>query len=296
MFEVIQTNNLTKYYGKRRGIENVNLVVQEGEIFGFIGPNGAGKSTTIRTLLSLIRPTSGNARIFGLDCLRHRTQILKEVGYLPGEVFYYDKMKAEQLLRYSASFYKKNCNKKIKYLCDALSLNTKDKIESMSLGNRKKVGIVQCLLHSPKLIILDEPTSGLDPLMQKTFFELLQEENAKGATVLLSSHVLSEVQHNCDTVAIIKQGSIVNVERVDKLTGSYYKRVNITLKQAVAGSFGLIGATHVAQEGNRLQFLYKGNGEPLIQALASLPIADITITEPTLEEIFMNYYSDEVHS
>ena len=186
---VIEINNLSKYYGKSRGIEDVSFKVEEGEIFGFIGPNGAGKSTTIRTLLSLIYPSSGSATIFGKDCIKFAPEIAKEIGYLPSEVFYYDKMKVMDLLNYSASFYKKDCSKRIKYLAEVMDLDLKKKIEDLSFGNKKKVGIVQALLHEPKLIILDEPTSGLDPLMQQKFFALLLEENKKGATILLSSHI-----------------------------------------------------------------------------------------------------------
>jgi ABC-2 type transport system ATP-binding protein len=183
MNAIIETKNLTKSYGKARGIIDVNLTVNEGEIFGFIGPNGAGKSTTIRTLLSLIFKTSGEAKIFGLDCEKDKVKILSDVGYLPSEVFYYDNMKAMDLLNYSASFYKKDCTAKIGELSSALELDLTKKIEDMSLGNKKKVGIVQGLLHSPKLIILDEPTSGLDPLMQKTFFDLIKKENQNGVGI-----------------------------------------------------------------------------------------------------------------
>jgi len=189
MSAIIETKNLTKYYGKARGIIDVNLTVEEGEIFGFIGPNGAGKSTTIRTLLSLIYKTSGQAKIFGLDCEADKVAILKDVGYLPSEVFYYDNMRAIDLFHYSASFYKKDCSNRIDELASLLQVNLRQKIEDMSLGNKKKVGIIQGLLHSPRLIILDEPTSGLDPLMQKTFFDLIREENKRGATVLFSSHI-----------------------------------------------------------------------------------------------------------
>ena len=215
---IIETKDLTKYYGKHRGIENVTFQVQEGEIFGFIGPNGAGKSTTIRTLLSLIHKTSGEATIFGLDCERDSREILKQVGYLPSEVFYYDKMKAIDLLTYSASFYSGDCTNRIRELAWRLELDLNKRVEDMSLGNKKKVGIIQGLLHSPKLIILDEPTSGLDPLMQRTFFDLIREENQRGATVLFSSHILGEVQRMCHRVAIIKDGALVTAGETAELT------------------------------------------------------------------------------
>jgi ABC-2 type transport system ATP-binding protein len=200
---IIEIKNLKKYYGRSRGIEDVSFTVEEGEIFGFIGPNGAGKSTTIRTLLALIFPTSGSATIFGKDCIRYAKEIAMDVGYLPSEVFYYDNMRVIDLLKYSASFYGKDCGKRIKELAGALGLDLRKKIDDLSFGNKKKVGIVQGLIHEPKLIILDEPSIGLDPLMQRTFFDLLGEENKKGATILFSSHILSEVQKLCGRVAII---------------------------------------------------------------------------------------------
>ena len=227
---VIEINKLTKSYGKVRGIVDVSFHVEQGEIFGFIGPNGAGKSTLIRTLLSLIYPTSGSATIFGKDCIKYAPEIKKDIGYLPSEIFYYDNMKVIDLLRYSASFYKKDCTKRINELAEIMELDLHKKIDDLSLGNKKKVGIVQGLLHEPKLIILDEPTSGLDPLMQKKFFDLLKEENKKGATILFSSHILSEVQKLCDRVAIIKEGKLVQVEKISTLKEKNYKKIRIETK------------------------------------------------------------------
>ncbi len=289
---VIETNKLTKYYGKSRGIIDVDLQVEEGQIFGFIGPNGAGKSTTIRTLLALIHKTSGEAKIFGLDCEKEYPTILKEVGYLPGEVFYYDNMKAIDLLRYSASFYGKDCEGRIQSLAKALDLDLRKKIEDMSLGNKKKVGIVQGLLHSPKLIVLDEPTSGLDPLMQKTFFELIEAENKRGATVLFSSHILSEVQRICDRVAIIKEGRIVETQKISDLQQNTYKKVHLALREGSASpALALEGATNVQAQQNSLQFLFKGNMNALLAAAGRYDLVNIEISDPTLEEIFMHYYA-----
>lgn len=285
----IETKKLSKYYGKARGIIDVDISVEEGEIFGFIGPNGAGKSTTIRTLLGLIKKSGGSANIFGMDCEKDKVKILAEVGYLPGEVFYYDNMRAIDLLRYSASFYKKDCTKRIAELADALSLDLNKKIEDMSLGNKKKVGIVQGLLHSPKLIILDEPTSGLDPLMQRTFFDLIQRENERGATVLFSSHILGEVQRICDRVAIIKEGRIVDLRSIDDMRKNSYKKVSFTAMQPVSG-FSLAGAREIAQDGSTTSFLYNGEIAPLLQTLANLPLVNADISEPELEEIFLHYY------
>lgn len=293
MNAVIETKNLTKYYGKSRGIADVSLSVEEGEIFGFIGPNGAGKSTTIRTLLSLIHKTSGEAKIFGLDCEVDKVKILRDVGYLPSEVFYYDNMRASDLFRYSASFYKKDCSKRIGELCELLQVDPHKKIEDMSLGNKKKVGIIQGLLHSPRLIILDEPTSGLDPLMQKTFFDLIKEENKRGATVLFSSHILSEVQRISDRVAIIKEGRIVVVQGVAELLHNAYKSVSLSFEPgAHPKDFDLEGAQNVTATEEGINFIFKGDVNALIARIGKHPLVNVDITEPTLEEIFLHYYAE----
>jgi ABC-2 type transport system ATP-binding protein len=290
---IIETKNLTKYYGKLRGIIDVSLSVEEGEIYGFIGPNGAGKSTTIRTLLSLIYKTSGEAKIFGLDTKTHKVEILQEVGYLPSEVFYYDNMRAIDLFNYSASFYKKDCSKRIQELSTLLQVNLRQKIEDMSLGNKKKVGIIQGLLHSPRLIILDEPTSGLDPLMQKTFFDLIKQENKRGATVLFSSHILSEVQRICDRVAIIKEGRIVTVQKIGELKENAYKNVSFTVRNgALSEGFAIDGAQHMEITNADVNFIYKGNVNLLLSEIVKYPLVNVDITEPSLEEIFMHYYVD----
>jgi len=293
MSAVIETKNLTKSYGKARGIIDVNMTVTEGEIFGFIGPNGAGKSTTIRTLLSLIFKTGGEAKIFGLDCEKDAKEILTDVGYLPSEVFYYDNMKAIDLFRYSASFYNKDCTAKIKELSCALELDLNKKINDMSLGNKKKVGIVQGLLHSPRLIILDEPTSGLDPLMQRIFFDLIKMENQRGATVLFSSHILSEVQRICDRVAIIKEGRIINTQKISELQQNAYKKVVFTVKGAEKlDAFSVDGASKVEIQGEHVSFIFKGDCNLLLTEIGKHAIANVDITEPSLDEIFMHYYAD----
>jgi ABC-2 type transport system ATP-binding protein len=291
---VIEIKNLTKMYGKARGIENVSFNVEEGEIFGFIGPNGAGKSTTIRTLLSLIYPTSGSATIFGKDIITAAPEIKKDIGYLPSEVFYYDNMKVIDLLKYSASFYKKDCTKRIKELADIMELDLTKKIDDLSLGNKKKVGIVQGLLHEPKLIILDEPTSGLDPLMQQKFFDLLEKENKKGATILFSSHILSEVQRLCDRVAIIKDGKIVTVEKISTLKENTYKKFKIETNTAVKKEFFTIeGVNQLEQDGETISFLFKGNINSIMKKIAEIEISNLWVEEPDLEEIFMHYYEKE---
>ncbi|MGG1291049.1 ABC transporter ATP-binding protein [Bacillus smithii] len=291
---VIEINHLTKTYGKARGITDISFTVEQGEIFGFIGPNGAGKSTTIRTLLSLIYPTSGNAKIFGKDCIKYAPEIKKDIGYLPSEVFYYDNMKVIDLLKYSASFYKKDCSKRMKELAEIMDLDLSKKIDDLSLGNKKKVGIVQALLHEPKLIILDEPTSGLDPLMQQKFFELLEEENRKGATILYSSHILSEVQRLCDRVAIIKEGKIIKIEKISALHENNYKKFKMETTSKVDKSFFQInGVTNLKVEDNTVSFLFKGNLNDILKKISQIEITNIWIDEPDLEEIFMHYYEKE---
>lgn len=290
----IEINNLTKTYGKSRGITNVSFTIEEGEIFGFIGPNGAGKSTTIRTLLSLIYPTSGSAKIFGKDCIQFAPEIKKNIGYLPSEVFYYDNMKVIDLLKYSASFYKKDCTKRIKELAEIMDLDVTKKIDDLSLGNKKKVGIVQGLLHDPKLIILDEPTSGLDPLMQQKFFDLLEEQNKRGATILFSSHILSEVQRLCDRVAIIKEGKIVTVEKISTLKENNYKRFKIdTVNPLDSAYFKMPGVNNIEVKGKTTSFIFRGNINQVMKKIAEIEIENLWIEEPDLEEIFMHYYEKE---
>jgi ABC-2 type transport system ATP-binding protein len=291
---VIEIKNLTKQYGKARGIIDVSFNVEEGEIFGFIGPNGAGKSTTIRTLLALIHPTSGSASIFGKDCIKFAPEIAKEIGYLPSEVFYYDKMKVIDLLEYSASFYKKDCSKRIKYLAEIMDLDLKKKIENLSFGNKKKVGIVQCLLHEPKLIILDEPTSGLDPLMQQKFFDLLMEENKKGATILLSSHILGEVQRLCSRVAIVKEGKIIKLETISNLTENNYKKFKVEMRSEIDKNyFKVSGVSNLEMADNTISFLFKGNINLIMKKISDVEISNVWVEEPSLEEIFMHYYEKE---
>ncbi|MCB8814996.1 ABC transporter ATP-binding protein [Desulfosporosinus shakirovi] len=288
---VIEINNLTKNYGKERGIIDVSFSVEEKEIFGFIGPNGAGKSTTLRTLLALIYPTSGSAKIFGKDCIKYGPEIKKEIGYLPSEVFYYDKMKVSDLLKYSASFYKKDCSKRISELAHAMDLNLNKKIDDLSFGNKKKVGIVQGLLHEPKLIILDEPTSGLDPLMQQKFFELLQEENKKGATILFSSHILGEVQRMCNRVAIIKEGRIIQLEKISALQENNYKKIRVqTTVKLDENYFNIDGVSNLVVSQNMISFLFKGNINSIMKKISEIEIINVWVEEPDLEEIFLHFY------
>ncbi len=295
---IISTKNLTKSYGTARGITKLNLEVTKGEIFGFIGPNGAGKSTTIRTLLGLIKPTSGSATIFGKDIAKAGPQIREEIGYLPSEVFYYDNMRVKDLLRYSASFYRKpqkTIEDRMHQLAKLLDLDLDKKIEDLSYGNKKKVGIIQGLQHSPALIILDEPTGGLDPLMQQTFFELIRAENKRGATILFSSHILSEVQKLCDRVAIIKEGRLVAVETMESLRNNNYVTVHLELAAPINKAWlKLRGISNLRVEGPNVSFLYRGDVNAITKLLAQMKLVRAYIEEPDLEEIFMHYYQKDV--
>ena len=287
---VIEVSKLTKYYGKARGIEDVSFSEEEGEIFGFIGPNGAGKSTTIRLLLSLIHPTSGSAKVFGKDVVTHGPEIRRDIGYLPSEVYYYEGMKVVDLLKYSASFYNGDCTQRMHELSETMELEMNRRISDLSYGNKKKVGIVQGLLHSPKLLFLDEPTSGLDPLMQRKFFNLIREENARGVTVFFSSHILGEVQRLCTRVGIIREGSIVEISDIRTLQKNNYKTVHVTAEGLTRASFDLPGVTNVQVENRSVNFFFKGDINAVLQKISGIQVADLTIEEPTLEEIFMHYY------
>lgn len=287
---IIGVNNLTKYYGKARGIVDVSFSVEEGEIFGFIGPNGAGKSTTIRLLLSLIHPTSGSAAVFGKDVVTRGPEIRRDIGYLPSEVYYYEGMKVIDLLKYSASFYEGDCTKRIHELSEIMELEMNRRISDLSYGNKKKVGIVQGLLHSPKLLFLDEPTAGLDPLMQRKFFNLIRAENARGVTVFFSSHILGEVQRLCTRVGIIREGKIAEISDIRTLQQNNYKKVAVAAAGLNPAFFDLPGVTNVQAEDSAVRFFFKGDINAVLRKISGIPVTDVTIEEPTLEEIFMHYY------
>ena len=287
---IIEVNQLTKYYGKARGIVDVSFNVEEGEIFGFIGPNGAGKSTTIRLLLSLIYPSSGSAKVLGKDVVVDGPIIRRDIGYLPSEVYYYEGMKVFDLLKYSASFFECDCTQRMHDLSEIMELDLNRRIHDLSYGNKKKVGIVQGLLHSPKLLFLDEPTSGLDPLMQRKFFNLIREENARGVTVFFSSHILGEVQRLCTRVGIIREGKIVEISNIRSLQQNNYKKVGVTAELLDPDCFDLPGVTNLQRENGTVHFFFKGDINAVLQSLRNVQVADVTIEEPTLEEIFMHYY------
>ena len=283
----IVAEELTKFYGKARGIDHLNLSVGEGEFFGFIGPNGAGKSTTIRTLLGLIFPDSGKGQVLGLDIGKDKKEILRRVGYLPSDNAFYTGMKVKDALKLSAGLRGKNCNVRAAELCGRLQLDTEKKVEDLSFGNRKKVGIVCALQHEPELLILDEPTGGLDPLMQHEFFSILQERNRAGATVFLSSHILSEIQRHCAHAAIIREGKIIACDSVEKLAESSARRVTL---QGDVKREDLKDCRDWTELGGTVSFLYSGDMNTLIRTLAGKDIREMTVSEPDLEEIVLHFY------
>ena len=286
----IETKGLTKFYGKSRGIVNLDLTVKEGEFFGFIGPNGAGKSTTIRTLLGLIKPSGGNAKIFGKDIISQKESILSEVGYLPSEAVFYPSMRVKDVIKFSADLRKTDCKREAAKLCERLDLDTSKKVDELSFGNRKKVAIVCALQHNPRLLILDEPTGGLDPLMQREFFAILRERNEQGTSIFLSSHVLSEIQRNCNRAAIIREGKIIACDSVEALSDTSAKKVIIHGDIDISS---LSCVRSIQQNKDSVSFLYSGNLNLLMKVLSQNDIKDISISEPDLEEIFLHYYSDK---
>ena len=283
----IQTVNLTKYYGKSRGIINLNLTVEQGECFGFIGPNGAGKSTTIRTLLGLISPSSGSASVLGKDIVKEKEAILRETGYLPSEAVFWPGMRVKDVLKLSADLRKKDCAKEAAALCERLQLDPSRKVDELSFGNRKKVAIICALQSSPRLLILDEPTGGLDPLMQHAFFEIVREKHQAGATVLFSSHILSEVERNCTRAAVIREGSIIACDTVDNLAKTNARRVSF---HGAADLEGLPGIRDLQQVDDSFSFLYSGSTNLLLRRLADGDVHGLSISEPDLEEVFLHYY------
>jgi ABC-2 type transport system ATP-binding protein len=292
---IIDTTDLSKFYGKARGIEHINLEIGEGEIFVFIGPNGAGKSTTIRILMNLIFPTGGSARIMGMDVIRDTKKIKMLVGYIPSDASAYSSMNVHEFLSYCIRFYEiQNGEHRISELSELFELDLTRQITDLSLGNRKKVSIIQSLLHSPKLLILDEPTTGLDPLMQSVFFELLRSENKKGMTIFFSSHILGEVQMFCKRVAIIKGGKIIQIEDIDNLRKKQLKKVSVESGDHMnTESFGIQGVENViAGPGNTLSFMYSGNINELVTFLSGKKIINLMIEEPSLDEIFLHYYKN----
>jgi len=290
---VIDISDLSKSYGKARGIDHINLKIEEGDIMGFIGPNGAGKSTTIRILMNMIFPDSGSAKIFGMDVIKDSKKIKEKVGYVPSDANAYLSMTVIEFLTYCINFHRiRNGGNRITDLAGKFGLDLNRKISDLSLGNRKKVSIVQSLLHSPDLLILDEPTTGLDPLMQSVFFDQLKTESNRGMSIFFSSHVLGEVQNFCKRVAFIKEGRILQIEDIDYLRKKQLKKVSIEFPEhTTAESLSISGASDIETgSSNTISFMFSGNINELVSSLAGKQINNLIIEEPSLEEIFFHYY------
>ncbi|MBD3637712.1 MAG: ABC transporter ATP-binding protein [Crocinitomicaceae bacterium] len=288
--KAIETHQLTKYYGDQPGIIDVSLEIEQGEIFGFIGPNGAGKSTAIRTILGLLKPTSGSAKILGMDTETQGDQLRKKIGYLPSEVNYYDEMSSRELLEYHCRFYGDVKPGEIERLAEYYELDLDKKITDLSFGNKKKCAIIQSIIHEPELLIMDEPTSGLDPLMQNHFFEMMEDLNKKGTTIFMSSHILSEIQRLCDRAAIIRKSEITATEDIRQLLKKQMKKVLLVFETKPDSLELLEGSQKEKWHDNKLSFEYVGATQPLLKWLAELNLLDAVLEEPDLESIFMNYY------
>lgn len=271
----IELCGVTKRYGKHRGISDVTMTVERGDMFGFLGPNGAGKSTAIRSMLGLLRFQQGSIRILGMDAVREQRAVMERVGYMPSEPAFYPEMKVRDVIRFAAAARRRDCTAEAKRICDALEVEQEKKVRELSLGNRKKVSIVCAMQHRPELLILDEPTSGLDPLMQEAFFSLLTEYNRQGTTCFLSSHVLSEVKKYCRSAAVIREGTLAAVDSVEHLLHSRVRRVRIW------------------KNGAEKAFVWSGTTKELLRRLDELHVEDVLIEEPSLEEQFRNFYTSE---
>ena len=285
---MLRIENLTKYYGNIRGVENLSLELKDGEIFGFIGPNGAGKSTTIKCIMNFINKTSGNIYINDILVEDKNFEYKNLIGYLPSEIHLYDDYTVLEMFKYSSLFYSNKELKRALELSKRLELETNKKIEDLSLGNLKKVGIVLALMHNPKLLILDEPTSGLDPIIQEEFFNILKEEKKKGTTVFFSSHVLSEIKKVCDRVGIIKEGHLIKVDTISNFNKNNYLNIHIESKDI----------ENISKELNidiiNNNFIYQGDINILINKLSKYKIDKLLINEPEIEELFIDYYKEEV--
>ena len=292
MTAVIETDRLTKRYGEARGIEDVTLRVEAGEVFGFLGPNGAGKTTTIRTLLDLLHPTSGTARLLGLDSRRDSLAIRARLGNLPGDFSYDPRLTGRELVSFLAEVRGVAGLGRGPVLAERFGADLDRPLGSLSRGNRQKIGLIQAMFHDPELLILDEPTTGLDPLMQEEFLDLVREERDGGASVFLSSHELDEVQRVCDRVGVIREGRLVAVEDVSALRGRSYRHVEIEFAAPVdAAEFRrLPGVSELVAQDNRVSFRIEGDVDPVVKAAARHSVRDLEVTRPSLEEVFLTFY------
>ena len=288
---MIDTQDLTKFYGRTRGIEGLSLHVDSGEFFGFIGPNGAGKSTTIRTLLGLLRPTRGTATVFGLDSVIDGIAIRRRLGYVPAEPGFYNRMAGDSILRLSSRIHGVSTLRGHE-IANQLDLDLTRNADELSTGNRKKLAIVLALQHHPELLVLDEPTAGLDPLIQGVFFELLRRENEQGSTILFSSHVLDDVQRMCRRVAIVRNGKAVEVAEIEELRQRHLKQVRAIFDKPV-GRQQIDGLSNMELKGEEIRFSFTGSLRTLLAALSEQPLVDLTIESPTLDEVFLHYYGSQ---
>ena len=287
--KILEIKNLTKYYGNVLGVKDLSLTLHEGETFGFIGPNGAGKSTTIRSIMNLINKTEGKVLIRGKEFNKDDTSLKEMIGYLPSEIHLYEDLTVKEMLDYHEKFYKKNIHKKRRDLVKRLKLNESKKIEDLSLGNLKKLGIVLAFMHDPKLLILDEPTSGLDPIMQQTFYELLKEEKEKGTTIFYSTHILNEVSKICDRVGIIKEGKLLKVETIEEIYNKNFTFVTVESSE-IDKIISNLNLDKKLKVNNSIRFKNVLTPDLLIKELSKYKIDKILIEEATLEDIFMHYY------
>ena len=288
--KVLEVKNLTKYYGKVKGIENISFTLEKGEIFGFIGPNGSGKSTTIRSIMNLLNKNSGQVFINGKEFKKNDIQIKAMIGYLPSEINLYDDMTVKEIFDYHQKFYNKDITKRRNELTSLLNLDENKKIEELSLGNLKKLGIVLSLMHNPKILILDEPTSGLDPIMQKVFFNLLKEEKKKGTTILYSTHVLSEISKICDRVGIIKDGNLIKIEKIEEILDKNLTFIKITSNE-IESIIKKLKIKEYLLEDNTIKFYNNLTHDDLIKKISKFKIDKIIIEEASLEDLFLHYYN-----
>lgn len=282
---IIETENLTKYYGKIRGIENLSFSIEKGEIFGFLGPNGAGKTTTIRTLLGFLKPTGGKAFIFGKDIEKEILEIKEMTGYIPGELNLYGNLTAKDFLDYFGKLRKNFDEKKLKELLEIFEVPLDRKIKGYSRGMKQKLGIIQAFMHNPELVLMDEPTSGLDPLLQGKFYDFLREEKKEGKTMFISSHILTEIEKISDRVGVIKDGNLIALENIEALKSKKGKVVKVKTKEKIK-----IRGIKMGEENGWTTFVVTKNVDDVIKKLAAYTIEDIEIGELSLEEIFMHYY------
>lgn len=286
---ILEIKNLTKYYGKVLGVKDLSLTLYEGEVFGFIGPNGAGKSTTIRSIMNLINKTAGSVFLEGKELTKDNVSLKELIGYLPSEIHLYEDLTVKEMLDYHESFYKKDCHKRRKELVKKLKLDESKKVEELSLGNSKKLGIVLAFMHEAKLLILDEPTSGLDPIMQQTFYDLLKEEKEKGTTIFYSTHILNEISKVCTRVGIIKDGNLLTVETIEEMQKKNLTFVTIESNEVQKIVKDLKINVEVNGE-NQVRFKNELSSDKLIKSLANYKIDKILIEEATLEDVFLHYY------